>query len=561
MLFFYVTKFANKKIINIKISIINSSLKNSKSFKIKIYTNSKNIINIKINNKSQIYYNSEIIFYCQYLTTNNINIDNLEFCSHNLKYRKRLLICNFDEADFIKIINNNINNIDLQNKALNVIKSNYNQLLLINIYTGRNTANILIFKEKENKKPLIIPIKEEKNFFKNFYLEIYNNKDNINNLIEICEDYKEKLVNKKKIFNINISNLDDNNNINIYFSFINQGINCLLENKIISENSLNDYYFILGYMLFYAYIYYKSLAQTFVKQFFENIEKVYIRKYPFVDLIRIGVSYIIFSINEFNSLNLKLTDELKENYTYYKCIKFFKDIIKDLNEDSELAFIYLQIYSGYGLELINQEKCFKLSMISVEDIKYNIINNKTQYFYTYYPNKGKYFETDSITQVSIFNESKIFDYSTNNKENNNIMNITIGIFHESSHIDFHNDNDIDGNSIPINCINKNFEFIKKYCNVNGLIGDGGKFVDYFLYNSTNDLIAMELISSLRSNELTHKNIFIGNLDILNEKANNIIKENKKNNIEDNEINNTTHRNLIEDLELRRLEEIGCDIDY
>ena len=195
---FYVTKFANKKIINIKISIINSSLKNSKSFKIKIYTNSKNIINVKINNKSQIYYNSEIIFYCQYLTTNNINIDNLEFCSHNLKYRKRLLICNFDEADFIKIINNNINNIDLQNKALNVIKSNYNQLLLINIYTGRNTSNILIFKEKENKKPLIIPIKEEKNFFKNFYLEIYNNKDNIDNLIEICGDYKEKLVNKKK---------------------------------------------------------------------------------------------------------------------------------------------------------------------------------------------------------------------------------------------------------------------------------------------------------------------------------------------------------------------------
>ena len=573
---FNIFGFKNKEILCSEINIINSTLKISKSFKIKIYKNCTNIINIEINNKNLIYYNSEIIFYCGDSAT-NINIDNLEYCSHNLKNRKRLIICNFNEVKLSKILKNNSNNnIDLQNKALKIIKSNYNQLLLINIYITKNKTNILIFKDEEEEKSLIIPTYEEKKFFENFYLEIYNNMHNINNLIKICQNYKKKLIFKKKIFNINISNLDDEDNINIYFSFINQGIDFLLENEIIKKDSLSDYYFILGYMLFYAYIYKKTLESTYVEKFFENMQKAIKRKYPFIDLLKIGVSYITFSINEiFTSLNLNFTNELGKNSPYYNGFNFFKDIILDLNEDSDLLFIYLQINSGCGLDLIKKEKCFKLSMISVDDIKSHIIQNIPKYFYTYFSNEGKYFYTDSITQVMIFNDSKIFDYISKNAEKNDIMNVAIGMFHESDNFKYQIHTDIDGIGSSINSINKKLEIIKKFPNNNEYMGEKVNFIDYFLFNSKNDLIVIDLICSLRSYELMDKNYFIRNLTFLNIKANDIVTKNQENNIEKGnerkDKNNNQlqiisdlsefERSFINDPEFKRLEEIGCDIDY
>ena len=567
--------FKNRTILNVELNLINSTNQSSKSCKIKIYKNYTNIINIKINNINQIYYNSEIIFYCEDSAV-DINLDNLEYCSHNSKNRKRLIICNFNEVEFSKIIKDNSNNdIDLQNKALNIIKSHNNQLLLINVYIRRDKLNILIFKDEEQS--LITPTKDEKKFFENFYLDIYKNIYDLDKLTEICEDYKKNLLGKNYIFKKKIENLDDINDTNIYFSFINQGINCLLENEIISENSFNDYYFIIGYMLFYFYIYKKILQPTFVQKFFKNMNEGFIRQYPPIDLIRIGVSYIIFAINDINSLELKFTGELNNNSKYYKGFKFYKDIILDLNEDSDLIFIYLQINSGCGLDLIKQERCFKLSMISVEDIKSHIIENIPKYFYTYFSDNEKYFATDSRTQVMIFNESKIFDYTSKNKRNNNTMNITIGLFHESGHSKYHSNSDIGGTRSPINCINKKFEFIKKYHYENKQRGEAGKFVDYFLYNSTNDLIAIDLIGSLRSNELMEKDDFIGNLSVLNEKAKKIVSENPKNDDKNSNENvkNTNNNNLHiitnlssefqksfrNDSEFKRLDEIGCDIDY
>ena len=114
---FNILDFKNKTILYIELNLINSAFKTSKSFKFKIYKNCTNIFNIKINNKSQIYYNSEIIFYCEDSIT-NINIDNLEYCSHNTKNRKRLFILNFNEAEFSQIIKDNSNDEELNNKAI-----------------------------------------------------------------------------------------------------------------------------------------------------------------------------------------------------------------------------------------------------------------------------------------------------------------------------------------------------------------------------------------------------------------------------------------------------------
>jgi len=117
-----------------------------------------------------------------------------------------------------KLIKDNNKNGSMKNKAFEIIKNNYNKLLLINIYIDENKNNILIFVEEE--KSWIIQTKEEIKLFKKLYYEIKNNIYS-HNIDKICEKYKEELI-KKKLFKQEITNLDDYENINIYFSFIGQ---------------------------------------------------------------------------------------------------------------------------------------------------------------------------------------------------------------------------------------------------------------------------------------------------------------------------------------------------
>ena len=460
-----------------------------------------------------------------------IKSDNFELSHHNSKKRKRLLIYNIEENEIFNIIKNN-NDKDLQNQALEKIKQNSNKILLINIYIGIDNSNILIFIEDE--KSIIIPRKEEKQFFINFYSEIYYNRNNYN-IEKICEDYKKKIVDWKMIFGHKITNLDNQKDIDIYFLFINQGINSLLDNGIISENSSNDFYFILGYMLLYAYFYKKGQYLSFINLFFLNMNLSYQKNYSYIELIRIGVSYIIFSTNNINDPHIKFFDDHSEKNTpYIEGFKFFKNIILDLNEDSDLIFIYTQINSGFGLELMNNKTCFKLSMIPIEDIKSHIIENIPKFFYVFKSNSDIFIATDARTQIMIFNENKILDKS--NDINNNIMNITIGMFHESGHGKFHMNSEVGGDRSPVGCINKKFEFIEKYHWNDKTRGETGKFIDYFLYNSNNDEITMDLIASLTTKKLMDKKYFIGNLDSLNLTAKEIVENSQKNNIQNVNIN-------------------------
>ena len=277
-----------------------------------------------------------------------------------------------------------------------------------------------------------------------------------------------------------------------------------------------------------------------------------------------------------NSISLRFTNEVGKDSPYYKGFKFFKDIILDLKEDSDLIFIYLQINSGCGLDLISGEKYFKISMVSVEDIKSHIIENIPKYFYTHSSNREHYIATDPRTQIMSFNEDKIFDYTNNTDdkiktEKNNIMNITIVLFHESGQAKFHKNIEIGGARTPINCINKKFEFTKKYHYEDKSRGESGKFIDHFLYDSNKDEIVIELINSKRTNELMDKNNFIGSLEHLKIEANNILSSEQAKNSQiinnNNKSDGLSHlsskfqSNMESDQEYKRLREIGCDVDY
>ena len=131
--------FNNKIILKGELTILNS---------IKNLIKTINIINIKINNKNNIYYSSEIIFYGKNIKQ-RIKLDNFEYNNHNLKNRIRLLIYNFNEFELNKIIKDNNNKDDKQIRVLEEIKNKSNKLILLNIYINDNRTNALIFIEED----------------------------------------------------------------------------------------------------------------------------------------------------------------------------------------------------------------------------------------------------------------------------------------------------------------------------------------------------------------------------------------------------------------------------
>ena len=526
-----VFNFRKREIMKGKLIITNSSNNEQKEFSIKIYKKFTNVINIKINNSKNSYSSADIIFYTNDFQKQIKLNYYLEYNNYNTNKRKRLLIYNCEKEDIISIINDNSKDTILNNKAEKVIDM------------SPQKTNILVFIEEE--KPLIIPTKKEKDFFTNFYVNIHSKRyENSEVIKSICKNYKDSLIKGQTLFGKNIMNLDDNKSIINYISFINQGINCILENNIISKNNEADYFFILGYMLLFAYISNVKNYKNFLSNFCSNLENAWKKRCSYVDLMKIGVSLTFFWINNLEDLSFQYVDENSKDYTYNKGFQFFKNIINDLNENSDLTFIYLQINSGSGFDLINEKQCYKMSMISVEDIKSHIIENIPKYYFIYSSNKNIYITTDPRTQVMSFNERILFNHNT---ANDNIMN---------------KKNEIGADYQPKHCINKSLDFVDKlHCN-NKERGESGKFDDYFLYNSSEDANII-IISSKSSNELMDKNLFTDKLDNLNVFVGRIIGNNSNINVTSNTSSSLGFQtDTKEDVERYEfLEKIGAYICY
>jgi hypothetical protein len=570
---FGITGFKNNGILDGVLVLSNSKKKNEKKFKIMLYKNCVNIVNMNINKNNAKYYSAEIIFYFKNSLNDIILNKNYEFNFQNTSKRCRLLIYNSSELELSKFVEDYIKNEDLKNKALIEIRNNHNKLLLINFYIDTNKRNILIFIEDD--KQLIIPNNQERNFFAKFFKELsYTNYNYSFDFVNIAEKYKKDLLTKQMIFGQTIKNLDNDKDLNAYLSFINQGINSLLDNNIIqiTKNNYNDVNFIFGYILFYPYIAKYQNYKALIVNFFYIINNSK-TKCSLIDLIRIGVSYTFFATNNILINKIQFRDYLPEDSHYLKGFKFFESIISDLNEESDLMFIYLQLNSGCGLELINKVRCFKISMLPIEEIKYHIIKNIPNYFFTFSSQIQDYVMTDGRTQVMIFNENLILDNDTKNRKNNNIMNITISMFHESGHMKFHMNNKIGADRSPLFCMNKNFELIKKIHWNNPNRGESGKFIDYYLYNSSDDTIPLDLIKSLRSNELMKKDYFIGDLKELNNKSKDIVintikkrvltQKNNPNNISNlSSLSSQSKENISSVNErFKNLEAIGADVNF
>ena len=522
--------FENKTTFEYEISIINSTISDSRTFKITIYKDFINNINIYLNNKTEDFYSSELILYGN---VNEANLGDLVCDTFGLTKRKRCLILNIEQKSLIKIIkdNNNYNN-QLNLKIPHALLTIDNRNLLINIFIGINKSNVLIF-VKEVEKQLISVEEEEKNLISKFYRNIIENinkekesesKSDID-ISEYCQLFiEDNLLKRKTLFGAEIGNEIKNSIYKIIISYINQGVNCLFENNLLNEKD-KDFLFGCLILLLYTYEKIDSLDYDIImklNKIMKNMEK---NNFNICDQFRAVITFVIFYINAQQKYKLKITKNLSKENHYIKAFEFYKDIINALSEESELVLMFLQLNSGSGKEILNDKTCYKISMISINKIKEYLLNNIPRYFYCYKKKNGNDIAiSDPRTQVMGFNESEIFikkSKTPSKEENENeIMNIVICLFHEGGHQKFHMNINMKFKNEPILFMTKRYNLEnQEYLNIGGTnndikIGESGMSVDYYLYYFSL-YPAQILTKSLQSHKLLKKNYFTGDLYVLN----------------------------------------------
>ena len=520
--------FKNKRILTAEISLINTDTKTSRVFRISLYKDFLNNINLYLNNKSKKFYCSEIIFYGE---INKVQLKGFSFNTFDLQKRMRCILLNIEQNELFEIIKNNNNyNRELNTKICQALSNNFNKNLLINIFMGTNQSNVLLFTEEEKK--LIIATEEEKNKFSKFYNNIMNSINDEEKINEIYKSFENKLISKQRLFGTNIATIREKAINKIILSFLGQGINCLLDNNIINEN---DKYFIFGCLLLLLYFRENEshIKISDIIIFNIIIDQMKKNKFDSLEQIKAATSYITFFIVNPVLFTLEITKKLKDDNPFKKGFNFYKSIIEDLTEDSELMFIFLQLNSGSGKEIINDKNCYKISMISISEIKEHLINNIPKFFFYYHDkNVNNIAISDSITQILAFNKEKIFSHQNNN--NSNAMNVSIGMFHEGGHQKYRMDILVGSDIEPILFMDKTYKLLSQEIldlfkgNKGYLRGESGMCVDYYLYNFPLNP-AQIIISSFQSYKLMDKSLYIGKLDNLNKIATEIINEYLNNN--------------------------------
>ena len=496
-----ISGFKKKNIIHGTVKIRNARNKAEKTFNISLYKNYINNINIKMNNLKHNYYSSEIIFYGDDLLSKiKINF-NIAYNTFNLQKRIRLVICNIDKKELMKIITKNIFDKTLNKRIENLLNNNSNQNLLINIFIGKDISNILIF--RDNKDKLIIPDENERKLFEEFYCKI-----DFNNINSQCFSFLNKLYKKEKLFGTSIINKNEKDKRIAYVSFINQGINCLIENDIITKKDKN---FMLGYLIFLFYICNGEEAHD-MNMINSLIKKMEYHKFNEIEQIKMVIAYVIFCLNSPFRFTLKFIGHFQKGNDYFDGFHFFENIVKDLKEESEIMLTFLQLNSGFGYELLNNNYCYKISMVSIEEIKKHLINIIPKYFFVFSEECNQSIISDQRTHILAFNQKKLFKLEDGDENTRKInkMNVVLILFLEACHQNFQMDDKVGAKFFPILYITKDYKIGTQKHNKMKEIEktEAGKSFDNYLYDIGLDTIGQEVAKNfINDNYQNNDNLF------------------------------------------------------
>jgi len=116
---------------------------------------------------------------------------------------------------------------------------------------------------------------------------------------------------------------------------------------------------------------------------YQNIRDSKVKMFAFIDTCKYLLT--IEDKKDFDnfSFNLKNMEDLPSDSPFIESETKFREIITNLKDDSKLAFLYLQLNSGAGNDLLSSKTFYQLKMIPLISIKNNILNNFSSYFYIY----------------------------------------------------------------------------------------------------------------------------------------------------------------------------------
>ena len=122
----------------------------------------------------------------------------------------------------------------------------------------------------------------------------------------------------------------------------------------------------------------------FYKKFEELLKKINEDKdYSLLDRIKIMFTFssIYLSLKSDITIELLKIKEFNSQSSFIKGEKFFRNIIKELEEYSHLFFMYLQINSGFGVNLYDNNTYYRISMIDLNTIKKHLLSLSPKYLF------------------------------------------------------------------------------------------------------------------------------------------------------------------------------------
>ena len=502
-----------------------------KTFIIVVNKHVENYYNIVIDMDENIKktYSLEIITYAK--TKSDLNkiktLQNLEIYKKetHLQNILRCNIINAREEDLSDIYSINLEN----EKNAKIDDINFAELkenLLLNIILSKD-GKIALRRIFENIEENIIfrLQKDEINLLKDLYSEVIKKYKNANsNDGTNINNFKDEFIkfDKKHGYNENIDengakSIDsDLRNINLkfrctpFFVWVYDKDNISLE-----ELKITEYLCFLNLILFDP------------KKFLAKMKKFIKQK----DLIFNEHSYLT---NKDKSLILiNLLTNAKKNKSNYKFISyynlptkcpyiqselFFRKAVSELNDNSSLTFLYLQLNSGGGQDYITKKQYYKIRMIPLIEIKYHLLKKFFYpYFFSFDSNNHILALNNINTEIISFNESEDCGYSDPTELSkiyceNNMIKLAFLKFHENAHIKFNSN--YDDNLDPRFLLDDNFGLIdNKYKKKNNLeddselsdAGESGNALEFFIFN---DFTALDKLMATTENlnELNDTNL-------------------------------------------------------
>ena len=238
------------------------------------------------------------------------------------------------------------------------------------------------------------------NFFDNNFSPQLNKKNKVN-------------LEENKLKNIKISNAKDSYDLEQVKSMIKNYFN---ENfNLRYSNQPSDYDILIAEKICYLDICIREKDYKYEKLYlFQYLKNKIIKKVKkFSNKEKLKIIFTIYGHilagNSTTNLELVQMIDLPECSPYYQGEKMYRNIIASLTEKSKLQFIFLQLNSGAGYDVLKKINCYKIKIIPLKLIKYHLLKNNTFYFFRYWNcNDNQMGCIDSFTHIESINEALAF---------------------------------------------------------------------------------------------------------------------------------------------------------